>query len=90
MPEFYRIKDIRKRIDRNKTTLLRWEELGLIPMARKDSRGWRYYTAEEVKIVIKIVIDNDYFRNGKNGNSNGVNNINNSDHDSTDGEEWRI
>lgn len=58
----YRIKDILKKIDRNKTTLLRWEELGLIPQAERDSRGWRLYTKEQVEQIIKLVKDTNYFK----------------------------
>jgi DNA-binding transcriptional MerR regulator len=35
----YSLNHILKQIDRNKTTLIRWEEMGLIPKARKDGRG---------------------------------------------------
>ncbi len=59
---YYRISDILKRIDRNKTTLLRWEEMGLIPKARRDSRGWRYYTAEEVEYIVRLVKETNYFQ----------------------------
>jgi hypothetical protein len=72
---YYRINDILKRIDRNKTTLLRWEELGHIPTAKRDSRGWRVYSYEEVEFIVSLVKKTDYFRNGTNtnGNGNGVN-----------------
>ena len=48
----HQLKDITREIDRNKTTLIRWEEQGLIPKAPKDSRGWRYYTKEQVEEII--------------------------------------
>ena len=60
--EKYRINDILRRIDRNKTTLIRWEEQGLIPRAKRDSRGWRYYSGEEVDKIIDLVKKTDYFR----------------------------
>ncbi len=60
--EKYHINDILKRIDRNKTTLIRWEEQGLIPKAKRDSRGWRYYSKEEVEKIIDLVKKTDYFR----------------------------
>lgn len=62
---YYRLNDILSRIDRNKTTLLRWEELGLIPKARRDSRGWRCYTREEVEYIINLVKSTNYFRNNR-------------------------
>lgn len=59
----YRIKDIQDKIDRDKTTLIRWEKEGLIPQAKRDSRGWRYYSKNEVKNIIDMVLSTDYFRN---------------------------
>jgi len=59
----YRIKDIEERIDRDKTTLIRWEKEGLIPKAKRDSRGWRYYSNEQVRDIVKKVLSTDYFRN---------------------------
>lgn len=59
----YRLKDIQDKVDRDKTTLIRWEKEGLIPQAKRDSRGWRYYTKTEVKSIIDMVLSTDYFRN---------------------------
>ena len=67
---YYRIQDITREIDRNKTTLIRWEEQGLIPKAPKDSRGWRYYTKEQVEEIISLVKETDYFRNINGNNKN--------------------
>ena len=58
----YRLKDIQDKIDRDKTTLIRWERDGLIPEAKRDSRGWRYYTREEVSIIVNNILTTDYFR----------------------------
>ena len=59
----YRLKDIQDKIDRDKTTLIRWEKKGLIPLAKRDSRGWRYYNRNEVANIIDMVLSTDYFRN---------------------------
>ena len=59
----YRLKDIQDKIDRDKTTLIRWEREGLIPQAKRDSRGWRYYSKNEVKKIIDMILSTDYFRN---------------------------
>jgi DNA-binding transcriptional MerR regulator len=59
----YRLKDIQEKIDRDKTTLIRWEKEGLIPTAKRDSRGWRYYSRNEVSKIINTVLSTDYFRN---------------------------
>ncbi len=58
----YRLKDIEDKIDRDKTTLIRWEKEGLIPQAKRDTRGWRYYSKEEVRKIVNTVLTTDYFR----------------------------
>jgi hypothetical protein len=60
---YYRLKDILKEIDRNKTTYIRWEEQGLIPRVKRDSRGWRCFTDNEVNQIINLVRKTNYFRN---------------------------
>ncbi len=62
LTNYYRLQDILKRIDRNKTTLLRWEKERLIPVAKRDSRGWRYYTWEEMEGIIDLIKRTDYFK----------------------------
>ena len=59
----YRLKDLENRIDRDKTTLIRWEKEGLIPKAERDSRGWRCYSREQVKDIVNTVMSTNYFRN---------------------------
>lgn len=58
----YRLKDIQERIDRDKSTLIRWEKEGLIQTAKRDSRGWRYYSREEVMDIVNKVLSTNYFR----------------------------
>lgn len=60
----YKIKDLALRLDRSILTIKRWEKQGLIPKARKDSRGWRVYTETEVREILQKVRDTNYFRNG--------------------------
>ena len=59
----FRLKDIEEKIDRDKTTLIRWEKQGLIPAAKRDSRGWRYYSQDQVSSIVKRILTTDYFRN---------------------------
>jgi len=59
----YKINELAKELDRSSLTIKRWEARGVIPKARRDSRGWRYYTMDEVKELIKIVKENNYFQN---------------------------
>ena len=63
---YYRLQDILREIDRNKTTLIRWEEEGLIPPAHRDSRGWRCYTKDQVEEIIRLVSKTNYFHDQDN------------------------
>ena len=60
--EKYYLNEILRKVDRNKTTLIRWEEEGLIPRAKRDSRGWRYYFREEIKSITNLIIKTNYFK----------------------------
>ncbi|MDP3785154.1 MAG: MerR family transcriptional regulator, partial [bacterium] len=53
--KIYRLIDLVRRLDRNKNTLLRWEAEGKVPKARRDSRGWRYYTPEDFEFIVKLI-----------------------------------
>jgi hypothetical protein len=59
---YYRLNDILKKIDRNKNTYLRWEANKLVPKAKKDNRGWRFYTESEVQKTVKLIKAHNYFR----------------------------
>jgi DNA-binding transcriptional MerR regulator len=58
-----RLIDIAREIERDKSTIIRWEEMGLIPVASRDSRGWRFYTEEEAHHIIDRVRATHYFKN---------------------------
>jgi DNA-binding transcriptional MerR regulator len=60
--KLYKIRDVALRLDRSILTIKRWEKQGLIPKARKDSRGWRIYTEDEVQAILKKVRESNYFR----------------------------
>ena len=61
----FSIDHILKLINRNKTTLIRWEEAGLIPKAKRDGHGWRYYSQEDVDRIVGLVKETDYFTKDK-------------------------
>ena len=63
--KIYKIKDLALRLDRTILTIKRWEKQGLIPIARKDSRGWRVYTEDEVNEILGVVEETNYFRENK-------------------------
>lgn len=62
--QYIRVKDVEKIIDRDRNTILRWEREGLVPHARKDSRGWRFYTREDIEKLKNYIIGKsaDYSR----------------------------
>jgi DNA-binding transcriptional MerR regulator len=59
---YIRVKDIEKIIDRDRNTILRWEREGRIPHPQKDSRGWRFYTQEDIKRIMNFMKNNLYCR----------------------------
>ena len=63
-PSRFRVNDLTKAVDRDKTTLLRWEKQGLIPKAKRDSRGWRYYTEHEFGELIQKIRESAFYRRG--------------------------
>ena len=63
--KLYKIGDLALRLDRSILTIKRWEKQGLIPRARKDSRGWRVYTEDEVQTILKKVRESNYFRSAE-------------------------
>ncbi len=58
----YRLKDIEQIVNRDKTTLIRWEKKGLIPTAKRDERNWRYYSKLEMREVVNKILQSNYFR----------------------------
>jgi hypothetical protein len=66
-----RLIDIARQIDRDKSSIIRWEDMKLIPKAPRDSRGWRYYSDKDVEQIINLVKKTNYFKNGDgNGSTN--------------------
>ncbi len=59
--KLYRIKDVSVMVDRDKSTIFRWEKSGKIPSPKRDSRGWRVYTERDVKKIKKVAREMSYF-----------------------------
>ena len=57
----YRIGELAKELDRSTLTIKKWEAKGLIPSARRDSRGWRYYTEDDVNEIKNVLEEHGYF-----------------------------
>ena len=58
--KYIRVKDIEKMLDRDRNTILRWEREGRIPHPQKDSRGWRFYTQEDIESIMEFMQNNLY------------------------------
>jgi len=59
---YIRVKDVEKIVDRDRNTILRWEREGRIPHPQKDSRGWRFYTEEDINRIHDFMKNNLYCR----------------------------
>lgn len=57
----YRISELAKELDRSTLTIKKWEESGLIPIAKRDSRGWRYYTEADIEEIKRVLEKHNYF-----------------------------
>lgn len=57
----YRIGELAKELDRSTLTIKKWEAKGLIPSARRDSRGWRFYTEDDVNEIKNVLEEHGYF-----------------------------
>ena len=41
--------------------VMRWEKEGLIPKTKRDSRGWRVYSKNQIDEIVKLVKSTKYF-----------------------------
>ena len=55
------IANLAKTLDRSVRTIKEWEKKGLIPKARRDTRGWRVYTHEQADKILKHVKRHRFF-----------------------------
>lgn len=51
-PRKLRITDVAKAAGLSKSTLIRYEEEGKLPKARRDGRKWRVYTEAERDLIL--------------------------------------
>lgn len=52
--DVYYVKDVSRIIDRDKSTIFRWEKEGRINSPRRDSRGWRVYNKYDVEKMKRL------------------------------------
>lgn len=51
----YRIGEVAKEVDRSTITLKKKEAAGIIPKAKRDTRGWRYYTEDDIEEIRRLL-----------------------------------
>jgi hypothetical protein len=51
----YRVKEVTRILDRDRTTIFRWEREGRIPAPGRDSRGWRVYTEGDLERMRRLI-----------------------------------
>jgi DNA-binding transcriptional MerR regulator len=50
--EYYRISDVCRLTGVSRSTLWRWTKAGILQdMAKRDRRGWRLFTADDIKKI---------------------------------------
>ena len=54
--------DIAKATGLAKSTLIRYEDEGKIPKAKRDGRKWRWYTAQDRDEIVKTLTKLDLIR----------------------------
>lgn len=50
-----RISAICKATGLSKSTIIRYEEEGILPAAKRDGREWRFYTSSDRDEIVKIL-----------------------------------
>ncbi len=53
----YRIHSLARELGVSVQTIKNYEEKGILPRARRDEKGWRYYTGEDVLKVKALYMD---------------------------------
>lgn len=51
----YSAAEICRMFDVTKTTLFKWEKEGKLPKVKKDWRGWRVFTDDNIKEIRSII-----------------------------------
>lgn len=57
----YKIRDIAVRFNRNKRAVIRWELIGKIPPAKRNTAGERIYTEEDIQKISDLFRKNDFY-----------------------------
>lgn len=55
MDERITITDVAKRVGVTSKTLVRWEKAGRINKPKRDWKGWRFYSEQDVSAIEQIV-----------------------------------
>jgi len=56
--KIYKINEVAKKLEVSIQTIKNYENWGILPKAKRDEKGWRYYTEEDL-IKIKALYQED-------------------------------
>ncbi len=59
--KIYKINNLAKELGVSIQTIKNYENSGILPKAKRDKKGWRYYTAEDI-IKIKALYEQEIKR----------------------------
>lgn len=62
----YYIKDLALRLGVSRVTILNWEKRGFLKKPKRDKNNRRIYTEDDIKEIISLVRETNYFKDLKN------------------------
>ena len=54
MEKYYTVNEVAEKVNLSAKTLIRWEKNGKLKPAKRDFKGWRAYTEEDVQNILDI------------------------------------
>lgn len=60
--KIFKIRDVVVRVNRNKRTLIRWEQSGKIPTATRNKINERIYSEKDIQIILDCMKENSFYR----------------------------
>jgi len=58
----FKIRDVAVRVNRNKRSIIRWEQLGKIPPARRTEANDRIYSEEDIQTILNFMKKDTFYR----------------------------
>ncbi|CUS96736.1 MerR family regulatory protein [Candidatus Kryptobacter tengchongensis] len=61
----YYIKDLALRLGVSRVTIINWEKRGFLKKPKRDKNNRRIYTDDDIREILSLVRETDYFKNLK-------------------------